>query len=118
MVIFAMNVPSALVRLTVSLLPLTLTPETLVPLPSLTAFAPTMLVPFGSVMNVEPGEASALLAVRLIAYLKLFAVTGLPSLNLKPFRIVKVYLLPPFETVKFEATSGTSFAPAGPCRSG
>ncbi len=77
-----------------------------------------MLVPFGSVMNGRPGEARSLFAVRLIAYLKLFAVTGLPSLNLKPFRIVNVYRFPLLETVKFEATSGTSFAPAGPGLSG
>ena len=73
-----------------------------------------MLVPFGSVMNGPPGEARSLFAVRLIAYLKFFAVTGLPSLNLKPFRIVNVYRFPLLETVKFEATSGTSFDPGGP----
>ena len=101
-----------------SLLPLTLTPLTFVPFPSLTAFAPTMLVPVGSVMNCAPGEARSWFAMRLMAYLKLFAVTALPSLNLKPFRIVKVYFLPPFATVNFEATSGTSLEPAGPDLSG
>jgi len=35
-----------------------------------------------------------------MAYLKLFAVTGEPSLNLKPFRMKNVYFLPPFVTVK------------------
>jgi hypothetical protein len=50
--------------------------------------------------------------------LKLDAVTGVPSLNLKPFRMKNVYLLPPFETVNFEATSGTSLLPAGPALSG
>ena len=100
-----------------SLLPLTWTPETLF-LPSLTALAPTMFVPVGSVMNCAPGDARSWLAVRLMANLKLFAVTAVPSLNLKPFRMVNVYFLPPFETVKFEATSGTSLLPAGPDLSG
>ena len=54
----------------------------------------------------------------MIAYLKFCAVTGLPSLNLKPFRIVNVYRFPLLETVKFEATSGMSFDPAGPGLSG
>ena len=117
-VIFERNVPSPLVRLTMSLLPLTWTPETLVPWPLLTAAAPTMFVPVGSVMNCAPGDARSLLAVRLMAYLKLFAVTAVPSLNLKPFRMKNVYLLPPFETVNLEATSGTSLLPAGPALSG
>ena len=86
--------------------------------PSLTSFAPTMLVPFGSMMNGAPGEARALFAVRSIAYLKFAAVTLAPSLNLKPGRRKKVYLLPLFETVNFEATSGTSLLPAGPFLSG
>src|SRR5262245_8243886 len=116
--ILAMDGPSPCVRLMVRRLPLTLTPETLVPWPSLTALAPTMFVPVGSVMNCAPGDARSLLAVRLMAYLKLFAVTAVPSLNLKPFRIVNVYLLPPFETLKLEATSGTSLLPAGPDLSG
>ena len=77
-----------------------------------------MSVPFGSVMNCAPGEARSWFAVRLMAYLKLFAVTGLPSLNLKPFRMVKVYFLPLLETANFEATSGTSLEPAGPDLSG
>ena len=64
------------------------------------------------------GEASSWFAVRVIAYLKFCAVTGLPSLNLKPFRIVNVYRFPLLETVKFEATSGTSFDPGGPGLSG
>src|SRR6476646_1077364 len=100
MVIFAMNVPSPFVRLTMSLWPLAWTPETLVPWPLLTAEAPTMFVPVGSVMNCAPGDARSWLAVRLMAYLKLAAVTGVPSLNLKPFRMKNVYLFPPFETVK------------------
>ena len=90
MVIFAMNVPSALVRLMMSLFPFALAPETCVPLPAFTACAPTMFVPFGSVMKVAPGEARALSATRSIAYWKFFTVTGLPSLNLNPFRIVNV----------------------------
>ena len=69
-------------------------------------------------MNCAPGEARSLFAVRLIAYLKLSAVTAVPSLNLKPFRMKNVYLLPPFETVNLEATSGTSLLPAGPALSG
>ena len=77
-----------------------------------------MLVPFGSVMNWPPGEARSWFAVLLIAYLKLAAVTGLPLLNLKPFRMKKVYTLPFFDTVNFEATSGTSLLPAGPGLSG
>src|SRR3954454_12870259 len=118
MVIFAMNVPSGLVRLTISLLPLATAPLTLVAPPSLTFLAPTMLVPFGSVMNGAPGEARALFAVRSIARLKLAAVTLAPSLNLKPGRMKNVYFRPLFETVNLEATSGTSLLPAGPCLSG
>jgi len=66
-VIFDMNVPSAFVRRTTSLLPLEVTPLTCVPLPELTFCAPTMLVPLGSVMNAAPGEARSLFAVRSIA---------------------------------------------------
>src|SRR5262245_46871667 len=87
---FDRNVPSCFVRWMISLLPLTTAPLTLVPWPELTACAPLMFVPFGSVMNGAPGDESCLFATRLIAYLKLFAVTAVPSLNLKPFRIVKV----------------------------
>jgi hypothetical protein len=117
-VIFDMKVPSALVRLMMSLLPLTWTPRTLVPWPLLTSWAPTMLVPFSSVMNCAPGEARSLFATRLIAYLKLAGVTGVPSLNFQPFRTKNVYLLPPFEMRTFEATSGTSLVPATPALSG
>ena len=49
---------------------------------------------------------------------KFAAVTGFPSEKRKPFRTVKVYVLPLFDTLKFEATSGTSFVPAGPDLSG
>jgi hypothetical protein len=118
MVIFAMNVPSGFVSLTISLLPLAMTPLTCVVLPALTAFAPTMFVPVGSVMNGAPGEARSWFAVRSIAYLKFFAVTLLPSLKTKPGRIVKVYTLPLPDTVNFEATSGISLLPAGPFLSG
>ena len=118
MVIFAMNVPSALVSLMISLLPLAMTPLTCVVLPSLTALAPTMFVPLGSMMNGAPGEARSWFAVRSIAYLKFVAVTLAPSLKTKPGRIVKVYTRPLFDTVNFEATSGISLLPAGPCLSG
>ena len=47
-------------------------------LPLFTARPPTMFVPALSVMNCAPGEARSLLSVRLMAYLKLFAVTGAP----------------------------------------
>jgi len=77
-----------------------------------------MFVPLTSVMNVAPGEPRALFAVRSIARLKFFAVTFAPSLNRKPGRIVKVYTLPFLDTVNFDATSGTSLLPAGPCLSG
>ena len=59
-------------------------------MPAATAFAPTMFVPAVSVMNGWPCEARSWFAVRSIAHLKFFAVTAVPSLNLKPFRIVKV----------------------------
>ena len=118
MVIFAMNVPSGFVRLMVSLLPLTTTPLTLVALPSATFLAPTMFVPLASVMNGAPGEARSWFAVRSMARLKFFAVTFEPSLKRKPGRIVNVYLRPLFDTVNFEATSGTSLLPAGPFLSG
>src|SRR6266571_9384153 len=100
------NVVSGLFNRMISLLPLTTTPPTCVAWPSLTAFAPTISVPFGSVMNWAPGDARSLFATRSIAYAKLFAVTGVPSLNRKPFRMRNVYVLPPFETVKPEAASG------------
>src|SRR5262249_3844198 len=80
-VIFDMNVPSAFCRWMTSLLPFAVTPLTLVPCPALTACAPTMFVPLGSVMNVAPGDDSCLFATRLIAYLKLAGVTFAPSLN-------------------------------------
>jgi hypothetical protein len=75
-VILDMKVPSGFVSRMVSLLPLAVTPLTSVPLPLLTSTAPTISVPFGSVMNAAPGEARSLFATRLIAYLKLAAVTG------------------------------------------
>src|SRR3954454_18740569 len=86
-VILAMKVPSGLLRWMVSLLPLTTAPLTCLALPSFTFLAPTMLVPFGSVMNCAPGDARSLFATRSIAYLKLFAVTLPPSLNRKPLRM-------------------------------
>ena len=113
-----MNVPSALVSRMVSLLPLAVTPVTFVPLPWFTSCAPTILVPFPSMMNEAPGEASSGFATRLIAYLKLDAVTGVPSLNLKPFLMKNVYVLPWFETVNLDATSGSSLNPIGAFRSG
>ena len=118
MVIFAMNVPSALVSLMISLLPFAITPLTCFVLPLLAAFAPTMFVPLESVMNGAPGEARSWFAVRSMAYLKFLAVTLVPSLKTKPGRIVKVYTLPFFDTVNFEATSGISLLPAGPFLSG
>ena len=101
-----------------SLLPLTTTPLTCCARPSFTFFAPTMFVPLGSVMNCAPGEARSLFATRSIAYLKFFADTADPSLNLKPLRMVNVYTLPLFDTVNLDATSGTSFVPTGPALSG
>ena len=89
-VIFDRNEPSGLVRLMISLLPRTRTPVTWVPLPSLTSLAPTISVPLGSVMNCAPGEARSWFAVRSIAYSKFRAVTGVPSLNRKPFRMKNV----------------------------
>src|SRR5512133_377856 len=68
-----------------SLLPDALTPEAVDALPSSTAFAPTT-----SSMNVVAGELIFGCRSRLIAYAKFAAVTGLPSANLKPLRIVKV----------------------------
>jgi hypothetical protein len=117
-VIFARNVASGFVRRIVSLLPLAVTPRTCFALPELTARAPTMLVPFGSVMNCAPGEARSLLAVRSMANLKFAAVTGLPSLKRKPFRSVNVYTLPLRDTVNFDATSGFSCVPTAPALSG
>ncbi len=45
---------------------------------------------FWSVMNCAPGELRSLFATRLIAYLKLAAVTGVPSLKRNPFRMKNV----------------------------
>ncbi len=116
--IFDRNVPSGLARWMISRLPLTFTPLTSVLLPRLTSCAPTISVPFGSVMNCAPGEPRSWFATRLIAYLKLDAVTRVPSLKRKPFRMKKVYVVPPFDTLNLDATSGTSLAPFGPLRSG
>ena len=88
--IFVRKRPSGLVRRMTSLLPLATTPLTCFASPSFTAFAPTMLVPFESVMNCAPGEARSWFATRSIAYLKLFAVTGAPLLKRNPLRIVNV----------------------------
>ena len=117
-VIFDRKLPSGRVRLMINLLPRTLTPRTSVPLPLLTSSAPTMSVPFSSVMNCAPGDASSLFATRSIAYLKFFAVTGVPSLNRKPLRMKNVYRLPPFETMYLDATSGWRIVPGGPFLSG
>ena len=76
----------------ISLFPLTLTPLTCSLLPSLTSLAPMMFVPFSSVMNAAPGAARSWFATRSIAYLKFFAVTGVPSLNRKPLRMKNVYV--------------------------
>ena len=84
------NEASARVRRTVSRLPLATTPRTCFAFPSLTSFAPTMFVAFGSVMYCAAGEARSWFAARSIAYWKLFAVTGVPSLKRKPLRIVNV----------------------------
>ncbi len=67
------------VSVIVSLLPLTTTPDAVVPLPAATSDAPTT-----SVMNWTAGEAIAGLRSRLIASAKLCAVTFSPVLNLQP----------------------------------
>ena len=77
-----------------------------------------MFVPLESVMNGAPGEARSWFAVRSMAYLSCFAVTLAPSLKTKPGRIVKVYTLPFFDTVNFEATSGIQLAARGDLLSG
>jgi hypothetical protein len=89
-VIFERNVPSGSSRSTISLLPRARTPDTWLVRPSLTSFAPTMFVPFGSVMNPAAGEARSWFAARSIAYLKFLAVTGVPSLNRNPLRMKNV----------------------------
>ena len=73
-----------------SLFPRTRTPRTSVPWPLFTSRAPAMSTPVGLVMNCAPGEARSWFAARSIAYLKLRAVTGVPSLNRKPLRMKKV----------------------------
>jgi hypothetical protein len=77
-----------------------------------------MSVPYGSVMNGAPGDASRLFADRSIAYAKERAVTGEPSLKRRPLRMTNVYVLPRFETAKLCAASRTKRATAGPARSG
>jgi hypothetical protein len=77
-----------------------------------------MFAPFWSVMNGAPGEARSWLATRSIAYLKLAAVTGSPSLKWKPLRTKNVHVLPSRDTVYPDATSGTSRVPACAARSG
>jgi hypothetical protein len=84
----------------------------------LTFFAPTMFVPFGSVMKAAPGEASCLFAVLSIAYAKLRALTGEPSLKRRPLRMTNVYVLPRLERAKLCAASRTKRVPARSARSG
>src|SRR5215831_4716563 len=107
-----MNVGSRLTRRITSLYgPFTWTPRTCVACPAFTAWAPRMFTPFGSVMKAAPGDARSLFAVRSIAYAKLFAVTGEPSLKRKFLRRKNVYLRPSFEIATRDATSGTSLLP-------
>ena len=84
------NEASARVSRMISRLPFAVTPLTCLARPSVTVFAPTMFVPFGSVMNCAPGDWRSWFATRSKAYLKLFAVTRVPSLNRKPGRMKNV----------------------------
>ena len=77
--------PSGWVSLIVSVLPLTVTPDAVFAFLSITACAPTM-----PVMNGAAGDCIAGFRARLIANAKFAAVTGLPSLNLKPVLTVIV----------------------------
>jgi hypothetical protein len=109
---FKRNEPSGFIRRMISVCgPFTLTPLTCVAWPAFTARAPTISVPFGSAMNCAPGDARSWFATLSIAYAKLLAVTGVPSLKRKPLRRKNVYVLPRFEIATRDATSGTSRLP-------
>lgn len=98
----------------ISLFPLTVTPVTVFAFLASIAFAPTM-----SLMNGTTGDCIAGLSARLIAKAKFCAVTGLPSLNLKPLLTVIVYVLPSREmTGNPLAASGRILLPSGAGRSG
>ena len=81
----ARNVGLARTSLIVSVRPLAVTPLTEPALPSLRASAPTT-----SCMNAIAGEACFGSAARSRARLNADAVSGDPSLNLSPLRIVNV----------------------------
>ncbi len=89
--------------LMVSLLPLAMTPDVLEVLPLSSSCAPTMM----SLVRNEVDEAIFAESRRSTARLKLAAVTGWPFENLKPERMVKVYVFPSLETIgRPAATSG------------
>ena len=99
-----------------SLFPYTLTPLISVAVPAVYSLAPAM-----SEMNDCAGEFIFLFRSRSMTCLNVIAVTAAPDggENRNPLRIVKVYVLPPFETAGSDsATSGCSVAPACPVSSG
>ncbi len=77
----------------------------------MTSFIPFAWMPLTFVTNCSAGDSSSGFLARAKAYWKLRAVTGAPSLNRKPLRRKKVNRFPRFETVKRDATSGTSLPP-------
>src|SRR3954465_6489770 len=92
---------AAFVSVTESLLgEMTLTPEMLEAFPSITACAPAT-----TSRNGEPCDAIFGFASRSHEFLKLWAVTAWPFENLKPDLIVKVYVLPLFETSGWPAAT-------------
>ena len=91
--ICARNVGSAVMSLIDSFWPEALTPVN-APFFSLNATQPAMLL-----ANATAGEAWSGWQTRVISRANEAAVTGEPSLNFSPFRIVKTYVFPSFETV-------------------
>ena len=79
----------------------------------------TACAPLTMSRNWTPVDCILGFAKRLNASAKLFADTGRPFENRKPFRMVNVYVLPSFETSGSPAaTSGVATAPAVPSLSG
>ena len=70
-------------------------------------------------MNAVAGDCCAFVAERSNAHLKFFAVTAEPSENRRPRLIVKVYVLPLFETIgRPAAASACNLEPSGGALSG
>ena len=106
-----------LTSLIVSFRPLAVTPEMWAVLPARNAAPPTRI--WSSWSLTPTGEPIFGLRLRSNARWNDAAVTGEPSLNFWPGRIVKTYVLPSLDTVgKAVAPSGYSWPPSWPFFSG